>query len=281
MTKNISENIIDKICESKYIPHALLIESNKFELENFNVLKLLKKCLGECRMACSCSSCNKIESFDHPELKIIEAEGQFLKKEQILELQQEFSKKPLFSMRKVYVIKNAEKLNQSSANTLLKFLEEPNENIIAILHTTNVYNVIETIKSRCQIIRMEKEYNEVEEEISEIIDFFVAFEKDKKNLLVFQNKYKTFLENRDNFENFLDKSLIIFRELIYFKLGNPLNYLKDYEEQATFIKEKNDFMDFVFKLRTLTSTKRKLLFNPNAALSFHQLLIELGGEYNG
>ena len=39
-----------------------------------------------------------------------------------------------------YIIKNAERLNPSSANTILKFLEEPEDNIIAILLTNNRYN---------------------------------------------------------------------------------------------------------------------------------------------
>ena len=50
----------------------------------------------------------------------------------------------------LFIIYNAEKLNTSSANTILKFLEEPEENIIAVLTTDNRYQVLDTILSRCQ-----------------------------------------------------------------------------------------------------------------------------------
>ena len=52
----------------------------------------------------------------------------------------------------IYIIKNCEKLNSSSANCILKFLEEPEDDIIAILLTDNINMVLPTIKSRCQIL---------------------------------------------------------------------------------------------------------------------------------
>ena len=51
------------------------------------------------------------------------------------------------------VINDVELLNTSAANSILKFLEEPEENIIAILITSNRNLVINTIVSRCQVIR--------------------------------------------------------------------------------------------------------------------------------
>ena len=47
-------------------------------------------------------------------------------------------------------------MNSFSANTILKFLEEPNENIIAFLLTNNRYHVIDTIVSRCQILSLKE-----------------------------------------------------------------------------------------------------------------------------
>ena len=43
-------------------------------------------------------------------------------------------------------------MNDYSANTILKFLEEPSSDIIAILLTTNRFNIISTILSRCQFL---------------------------------------------------------------------------------------------------------------------------------
>ena len=54
------------------------------------------------------------------------------------------------------IIKETEKLNASSANTILKFLEEPEDGIIAILLTDNRYHVLDTILSRCQILSLKE-----------------------------------------------------------------------------------------------------------------------------
>jgi len=101
-----------------------------------------------------CFVCNQIEATSFPELKIIEPDGATIKKEQLLELKDEFNKKSINSDKKVYIINGAEKLNPSSSNSLLKFLEEPEENIVAILITDNKFQLLDTIISRCQIVTL-------------------------------------------------------------------------------------------------------------------------------
>ena len=43
-------------------------------------------------------------------------------------------------------------MNKESANTMLKFIEEPTSDIIGFFITNSANNVIETIRSRCQLI---------------------------------------------------------------------------------------------------------------------------------
>ena len=43
---------------------------------------------------------------------------------QLLELQKEYSNTSLLNNKRIYIIKNAEKMNQASGNTILKFLVE-------------------------------------------------------------------------------------------------------------------------------------------------------------
>ena len=62
-----------------------------------------------------------------------------------------FSTKPVFTKFNMYVIREADRFNSSSANTLLKFLEEPEDNILGFFITNNKENVISTIRSRCQV----------------------------------------------------------------------------------------------------------------------------------
>ena len=69
--------------------------------------------------------CKQIDNDEYIELKIINPQGLQIKKEEMMNLQEEFKSKPIEGKKKVYIINNAEKFNSSSANTILKFLEEP------------------------------------------------------------------------------------------------------------------------------------------------------------
>ena len=73
-----------------------------------------------------------------------------LKRGQIDDLIHEMSKTAIETGRKIYVIHHADQLNASAANTLLKFLEEPQSEITAILLTDRMHALIPTIRSRCQ-----------------------------------------------------------------------------------------------------------------------------------
>jgi DNA polymerase-3 subunit delta' len=63
------------------------------------------------------------------------------------------SVRPTISQRKVFVISEAERLNISSQNCLLKVLEEPPEYCCIVLLCTRLEKLLPTTKSRCQIIR--------------------------------------------------------------------------------------------------------------------------------
>lgn len=57
---------------------------------------------------------------------------------------------PVNSRYKIYIIDEVHMLSTTAFNALLKTLEEPPENVIFILATTEVHKVLDTIKSRCQ-----------------------------------------------------------------------------------------------------------------------------------
>ncbi|TVP86665.1 MAG: hypothetical protein EA375_00510 [Acholeplasmataceae bacterium] len=88
-------------------------------------------------------------------MMVIEPDGAMIKKEQILMLQMEFSKTALVSGPRLYIIKNVEKMNQSAANSLLKFMEEPlSKKVYGFLLTEDRDAVIRTIVSRSQVIQL-------------------------------------------------------------------------------------------------------------------------------
>ena len=57
---------------------------------------------------------------------------------------------PVHGKYKIYIIDEVHMLTNHAFNALLKTLEEPPENVIFILATTEVHKVLDTIKSRCQ-----------------------------------------------------------------------------------------------------------------------------------
>lgn len=102
----------------------------------------------------TCRSCKRLKSHNHLSFMEIEPDGQFIKRGQIDELIHELSKTGIEKGRKIYVLHQADQLNISAANTLLKFLEEPQSEITAILLTDKVNALLPTIRSRCQQISL-------------------------------------------------------------------------------------------------------------------------------
>lgn len=145
--------LIDNIVNFNKISHAYLIEVDNYD-DDFNcVIDFVKLIL--CGKNNDNDIFNLINTGNYPDLKIIEPDGNIIKKKQLIELQEEFRNKSFLNNKMIYIIKEADKLNDSSANTILKFLEEPEEDIIAILVTISRYKVIETILSRCQVLSVQ------------------------------------------------------------------------------------------------------------------------------
>jgi DNA polymerase-3 subunit delta' len=104
----------------------------------------------------NCLSCKKVASGNHPDLKVLEPEGNYLKIDQIRSLQQEILYKPYESQRKVYIIKQAETMTTEAANSLLKILEDPPDHGIIILLSNNLNKLLPTVISRCEVIRFKR-----------------------------------------------------------------------------------------------------------------------------
>lgn len=100
---------------------------------------------------------NLLENKSYPDLLEIKPENNVIKKEQLLEMMGKFSNKSVYGTYQIYIIHHAEMLNLSSANTILKFLEEPENNIIAVLLSTHRYKVLPTILSRCTVMTLKQE----------------------------------------------------------------------------------------------------------------------------
>lgn len=99
-----------------------------------------------------CSQCHKINAGTHPDvLRIgLEEDASEIKIAQIREVLRTLDFRPLEGRNKVFIIDPANKMNASSANALLKGLEEPPDNSHFILLTNTVHSLLPTTRSRCQ-----------------------------------------------------------------------------------------------------------------------------------
>lgn len=95
----------------------------------------------------------QIKNNNYPNLILINKDGQSIKKEQVLSLQEEFSKTSLIPGARVYIIGEANTMSQAAANSLLKFLEEPEGlQTVGFLLSDNIDLILPTIISRSQVI---------------------------------------------------------------------------------------------------------------------------------
>lgn len=210
-------NYVDKLIENNKVSHSYIVEIDNYDDDFIYIKNFIKMILCNIRYN-ELSSCDNqiiklIDNDSFPDIKIIEPEGTYVKKHQLIDLQKEFSNKSLFNTKKIYIIKNAEKLNASSANTILKFLEEPENDIIALLLTDNRYHVLDTILSRCQtlILKEDKFLFDENQDIYDLLecivspnDFFIRYNYFINNIIVDKN---IALEKFKIIENILIKYL--------------------------------------------------------------------------
>jgi DNA polymerase-3 subunit delta' len=103
-----------------------------------------------------CSNCKRIAVMQHPDLTVIEAEheGEVLRIDQVRELQHSLSLAPYEARYRVALILRFEEAHTSAANAMLKTLEEPPPQVVVILTAKSSENLLPTIVSRCEVLRL-------------------------------------------------------------------------------------------------------------------------------
>lgn len=104
----------------------------------------------------ACRACRQIGQLQHPDLSIVQAEqeGGSIKVDQIRKLQRSLSLSPYESRYRVALLMDFEGATASTQNALLKTLEEAPEKVILLLTANSPENLLPTITSRCEILRL-------------------------------------------------------------------------------------------------------------------------------
>jgi DNA polymerase-3 subunit delta' len=100
-----------------------------------------------------CPSCKKIDRSLHPDVLLIEPEGQTLKVDQVRQMQRDLAYRPYEGERRVCILTAADRMAPNMSNTLLKTLEEPPLHTVIILLANNPKLLLPTILSRCHPVR--------------------------------------------------------------------------------------------------------------------------------
>lgn len=211
-----------------------------------------------------CSSCIKINTNNHPDIKIIESDGKSIKNKQIEEFQSNILFKPYESQKKIFIIEAADTMTISAQNRILKILEEPPEYGVIILITQNSYGLLPTIRSRCQSIK----FNRISKDI--IYNYLKETCKvtdDESGLLT---KFSDgslgkalSLYASEEFKNRREKTIDIIDEIIRGDKLKLLDFTGFFEDNKEHINELLDFFAIWFRdILLLTETRdEKYLFN--------------------
>ena len=110
-----------------------------------------------------CRPCRLIAQGDFSDVKLVEPQGQIIKTDTIRQLTREFSQSSFEGQAQVFIIRDADKMHVNAANSLLKFIEEPQSQIYIFLLTADDSRMLPTIKSRAQLFYFPKNRTYLEE----------------------------------------------------------------------------------------------------------------------
>ena len=158
---------LSSMCQQKRLPHALLFSGLEgIGLKQFTLSFAMKiLCISkdnQSKVACGkCKSCELFKAKSNPDLKLIlpEEKGKLIKVDQVRELIDYVSFKSFLGGIKIVIINPADAMNRSTANALLKTLEEPPTQSMLILLTHRPSILPVTIRSRCQKINFKPTYD--------------------------------------------------------------------------------------------------------------------------
>lgn len=312
--QHIVYQILKNSFQNQKTSHAYILNGSKgtplLDIAMFMAQSFVCLQKDEDQLACEhCLYCQKIKNQTYADFKLIQGEN--LKTNITLSIQEDFNKSSMENKNiKIYIIHQIEKAPVSSLNKLLKFIEEPSSNIVAIFTTHSIHSVLPTIVSRCQTITL-KEFK-----IQDLVDFLMEnsiAEEDawliskisnnaEENLKILQqqnyqdiktilgqslkylsqkndyfivdfqlNSLKILTENT-TIELFLDMLEVCLLEAIIYK--EDTHYKPHfYGEEIVLISKNYQHIDTM--IEDITKAKIDLLSNANKNLVFDKLLINL------
>ncbi len=281
------------------IPSAMLFSGEPGIGKKYTALNFAKalNCLTNELDSCdSCPSCKKIDSGTHPDVLLLKPERGEIRIDDIRSIEEALSFRPFEGRRKVVIVDDSEKMNQSASNAFLKTLEEPPSGSIIIMITSSPDSLPSTIRSRCCRIN----FSPIpEKDVEGIMRSIKSFDYDLKTLVrlsmgrpglvnssdTFRDREKLFgmlkaligggsnaWKDREEVEAFIEYIILIIRDILVCKLdyeGGLLNIdMKDYVKEIAGMATMKDIIDTYERVLVL---RRQLEFNLNIGITWNYL----------
>ena len=232
------------------LSHAYLISGTNgsplLDIAKFFAKSIL--CDDPSPLACnSCITCLRVDDDNYPDFFVFDGSKATIKKDAVTTIESSFDKKAFENKGiRIYILHLIENMTIEAINSILKFLEEPGQQIYAFLTTNNENSILPTIISRCQVLRMKL----IDKNI--VINDAVSFGVDKKDAELLSYFYndgeliKEIIDDQDNNEVFFaakkcfEEVIQVMDEsdkdaLIYYVQGNTSNQIKSKEACRYFI----------------------------------------------
>ena len=202
-------------------------------------------------------SYNLVKNLSHPNFFLISSKD--LKKnieiEQVRNMLNFLNKSTFDNKKKIVLIDNAEDLNIGSSNALLKSLEEANEsNLFLLTHNIN-RNLLDTISSRCLTFKLNFDYSEIKNIISEYFDLNLY--NDLNDDFKLHSLSPKFIINHVNFLNEIEL------DLKSTDIKSIIKYIIDHKsyKKNTFIN--NHFQNYIeiYFIKMYSETKEFKYYN--------------------
>ena len=250
--------------QNKHLSHAYLLSGSP-GTPLLDVAKYLAKsilCDDPDPLACNnCITCMRVDDNNYPDFIVLNGAKKSIQKEEVQDIETQFEKTAFETKGiMIYILHLVENMSVQAINSILKFLEEPENNIYAFLTTNNENNVLPTIISRCQLLRLK--LVDRKEVINDAINLNVP--KDDAELLsYFYNDGELIydiLNDKDEKENFDDakKAFTEFlealqkedkREAIYFAQTSIIPLVKTKESARFFLDMLVEAFEDIFNIQ--------------------------------
>ncbi len=298
------------------VSHAYLLSGEDGSGKMTLAKAFAKALLCENRNGCTeCVSCKQVDSGNHPDLIYITHEKYEIRVDEIRKgINETIDIKPYSSNYKIYIIDDADRMNQGAQNALLKTLEEPPAYAVILLLTNNKDRLLDTILSRCvsmtlgsvkeaEIVKYLEENTDAKDSdirfaasfslgnigkalhIATTEEFHEMFAEAMNILIHIQNMevyevisyLKTLTTYKNEIYDFLDILTVWYRDMLMLKTTGSLNLLI-YKDKYRQLRDQEIYISFEgisHILDEIQKARRRLTANVNLEVAMEMLLLTI------